>query len=143
MTPSPVLRVTRARARLQPIRSRFEKGESFWINPDVGLNAGRNAFGRSPPPGEGWFRSAPALVDPPGLDLLPSDDWQQLYLRSREIPWAPLGQGMLTVAVLSVALLALFAPVRRVRPNWQMVFLGGGFMLLETKAGVQLGMVLV
>ena len=135
-----VLLVSRDPARLQPIRSRFEKGESLWINPDVGLNAGRNAFGRSPPPGEGWFRSAPALVDTTGLDLLPSDDWPQLYLRSREIPWAPLGQGMLTVAVLSVALLALFAPVRRVRPNWQMFFLGAGFMLLETKAVVHMAL---
>lgn len=127
-------------ARLKPIWQRFEKGESYWINHDVGEHAAFNAFRRTAPPGEGWFRAAPALVDTAGLDLLPSDDWPQLYLRSREIPWSPVGQGMLTVAVLSIALLALFAPVRRVRPNWQMFFLGAGFMLLETKAVVHMAL---
>ena len=47
-----------------------------------------------------------------GIDLLPSDDWPQLYLREREIPWAPIGQGMLVVALLSLAILLAFAPAR-------------------------------
>ena len=34
----------------------------------------------------------------------------------------------------------LFAPVRRVRPNGQMFFLGAGFMLLETKGVVHMAL---
>jgi hypothetical protein len=44
---------------------------------------------------------------------------------------------MLAVAVLSLLILLAFAPARRVRPNWQMFFLGAGFMLLETKSIIQ------
>src|SRR5712691_1267449 len=126
--------------RLEAIRARFEKGESFWINPEPRMNEAINAFGTAAPPGPFWHRSAPAQVDLGGIDLLPSDDWPQLYLRSREIPWSPIGQGMLAVAVLSLVILLAFAPVRRVRPNWQMFFLGAGFMLLETKAVVHMAL---
>jgi hypothetical protein len=126
--------------RLEAIRARFEKGESFWINPEPRMNEAINAFGTAAPPGPFWHRSAPAQVDLGGIDLLPSDDWPQLYLRSREIPWSPIGQGMLAVAVLSLVILLAFAPVRRLRPNWQMFFLGAGFMLLETKAVVHMAL---
>jgi spermidine synthase len=126
--------------RLEAIRARFEKGESFWIHPEPRMNAAINAFGTAAPPGPFWHRSAPAQVDLGGIDLVPSDDWPQLYLRSREIPWSPIGQGMLAVAVLSLVILLAFAPVRRVRPNWQMFFFGAGFMLLETKAVVHMAL---
>src|SRR5712691_6303964 len=126
--------------RLEAIRARFEKGESFWINPEPRMNEAINAFSTDAPPGPFWHRSAPAQVDLGGIDLLPSDDWPQLYLRSREIPWSPIGQGMLAVAVLSLVILLAFAPVRRVRPNWQMFFLGAGFMLIETKAVVHMAL---
>jgi spermidine synthase len=126
--------------RLEAIRTKFEKGESFWIHPEPPMNEAINGFGASAPPGPFWHRSRPAQVDLGGIDLLPSDDWPQLYLRSREIPWSPIGQGMLTVAVLSLAILLAFAPVRRVRLNWQMFFLGAGFMLLETKAVVHMAL---
>jgi len=126
--------------RLEAIRARFEKGESFWIHPEPRMNEAINAFGTAAPPGPFWHRSVPAQVDLGGIDLVPSDDWPQLYLRSREIPWSPIGQGMLAVAVLSLAILLAFAPVRRVRLNWQMFFLGAGFMLLETKAVVHMAL---
>jgi spermidine synthase len=126
--------------RLQAIRARFEKGESFWIHPETRMNEAINAFGTAAPPGPFWRRGAPAQVDLGGIDLLPSDDWPQLYLRSREIPWSPIGQGILAVAVLSLVILLAFAPVRRVRPHWQMFFLGAGFMLLETKAVVHMAL---
>jgi hypothetical protein len=41
---------------------------------------------------------------------------------------------------LSVLILALVSPVRRVGPNWQMFFLGAGFMLLETKGVVHMAL---
>jgi hypothetical protein len=126
--------------RLQAIRARFEKGESFWIHPKPPMNEAINAFRTTAPAGEDWLRSAPARVDLGGIDLLPSDDWPQLYLRGREIPWAPIGQGMVVIALLSLAILLAFAPVRRLRPNWQMFFLGAGFMLLETKGVVHMAL---
>jgi hypothetical protein len=119
--------------RLEAIRARFAKGENFWLHPKPPMNEAINAFRTTAPAGDDWYRSAPAQVDLGGIDLLPSDDWPQLYLRDRTIPWAPIGQGMLVIALLSLAILLAFAPLRRAPPNWQMFFLGAGFMLLETK----------
>ena len=49
-------------------------------------------------------------------------------------------RGMAIVGVLSLLILLIFAPVRRVRPNGQMFFLGAGFMLLETKGVVHMAL---
>ncbi len=126
--------------RLDAIKARFEKGESFWVNVNPQLNAPIDAFRRAAPEGDEWHRVGRTQVLPGKVEPFPSDDWPQLYLRSREIPWAPIGQGMLAVALLSAALLAVFAPVRGVRLNWQMFFLGAGFMLLETKGVVHMAL---
>ena len=123
--------------RLAAIRERFEKG-SFWLHEQPWRNEKVNGFGNEPP-GEGWNRVAPSQVVARST-LLPSDDWPQLYLSEREIPWAPIGQGMLVIAVLSVVLLLAFAPVRSLRLDWRMFFLGAGFMLLETKAVVHMAL---
>lgn len=125
--------------RLEAIRAKFEKGESFWIHPQTPRNEAINAF-RTASPGEHWHRIAPVQVELAGVDLLPSDDWPQLYLRGREIPWSPIGQGMLAVALLSLVILLAFAPLRGLRLNWQMFFLGAGFMLLETKGVVHMAL---
>jgi hypothetical protein len=99
-----------------------------------------NGFSKTAPPGGGWISLAAARVPLGNAGPLPSDDWPQLYLRGREIPWAPIGQGLLTVALLSAAILFAFAPRRRLRMNWQMFFLGAGFMLLETKGVVHMAL---
>jgi len=125
--------------RLEAIRSKFYKGESFWINSAPPENEAIDAFRVAAPAGE-WHKISPAQVDLASDDRTPSDDWPQLYLRSAEIPWSPIGQGMVAVAVLSLAILLAFAPVRRVRPNWRMFFLGAGFMLLETKGVVHMAL---
>jgi SAM-dependent methyltransferase len=70
---------------------------------------------------------------------LPTDDWPQLYLRNRTIPTVNL-RGMALIAALSVVILLAFAPVRRVRPDGRMFFLGAGFMLLETKGVVHMAL---
>jgi len=124
--------------RLAPIRAAFEKGD-FWLHAYPPRNQDTNGYRREAP-GPDWHALGPTRVDLGGARLLPSDDWPQLYLRTREIPWAPIGQGMLAVALISVALLLAFAPARRVRPNWQMFFLGAGFMLIETKAVVHMAL---
>jgi hypothetical protein len=116
----------------------FERHGSFWLNPEAPKSAALNGF-RAAPPGADWHRVAPATTVA-GAALLPSDDWPHLYLRSRAIPWAPIGQGMLTMALLALVLLAAFAPLARVRPNAQMFFLGAGFMLLETKGVVHMAL---
>jgi SAM-dependent methyltransferase len=127
--------------RLEGIRVAFEQRGSLWMNADAKLNDAINGFRPAAPDRNGqWARIAPAQVELTGEELLPSDDWPQLYLRDKAIPWAPIGQGMLTIAVLSLAIVLVFAPVRRVRPNPQMFFLGAGFMLLETKGVVHMAL---
>src|SRR5262249_36916151 len=49
-------------------------------------------------------------------------------------------RGMALVAILSIIILYTFAPVRAVRPNFRMFFLGAGFMLLETKGVVHMAL---
>jgi spermidine synthase len=125
--------------RLERIRARFEKGERFWMHPEPPRNESVNGFAAAAPGAE-WHPFRPSQVDLRGIDLLPSDDWPQLYLRGREIPWAPIGQGILVVAALSLVILLAFAPARLARPSWQMFFLGAGFMLLETKGVVHMAL---
>ena len=81
-----------------------------------------------------------AAVDTSTTRLLPTDDWPFLYLKERGIPFKPSLTGMGLIAVLSVVILLTFAPVRRVRPNGRMFFLGAGFMLLETRGVVQMAL---
>jgi hypothetical protein len=88
---------------------------------------------------EHWWKIAPAAVETRGIGPLPSDDWPFLYLRTNMIPGLNL-RGILIVAVLSLAILARFAPPATTRPNGRMFFLGAGFMLLETKGVVHLAL---
>jgi hypothetical protein len=114
----------------------------FWINQRPEANLPVNGYGLRAPNGEAdgkWLQLGPASVDTTGIDLLPSDNWPFLYLRDRTIPHINI-RGMLLVALLSAAILMLFAPVRTSRINWQMFFLGAGFMLLETKGVVHMAL---
>src|SRR5574341_952834 len=97
--------------RLEAMRARFEKGDSFWIQPALPVHDPGHRFGATAP-GPDWHKIAPSKVLS-GADLVPSDDWPHLYLRAREIPWGPIGQGMVTIALLSLAILFAFAPPRR------------------------------
>ena len=74
-----------------------------------------------------------------GINFLPTDDWPFLYLREPTIPGLNL-RWIAMVAVLSLVILFLYAPVRTFKPNGQMFFLGAGFMLLETKGVVQMAL---
>jgi len=124
------------------IRSSFALKGSFWSYKNAIVNLGVNGFGQKPPRGlvdDGVSRIAPARVDTSRVVCLPSDDWPFLYLREPVIP-ALNARGMVIVAVLSLALLAAFAPVRTVRLNGRMFFLGAGFMLLETKGVVHMAL---
>lgn len=126
--------------RLEAIRARFAQGDFFWLKEPPPASVAVNALRREAPPGDGWVRMRPARVDLQDIGPLPSDDWPQLYLRDREIPWAPVGQGMLVMALLSAAIMLLFVPRQRGAFNPQMFFLGAGFMLLETKGVVHMAL---
>jgi spermidine synthase len=126
-------------ARLQAIRASYERERNFWVHPAVAQTEAANGF-RPAPPGPDWHKAAPARVEKSADGLVPSDDWPHLYLRAREIPWAPIGQGLALVAALSLLILFAFAPLAQVRPNAQMFFLGAGFMLLEAKAVVHMAL---
>jgi spermidine synthase len=129
---------------LEAIRHSLESGLSFWSHIQPRFNAATNGFSLVPPEVAGaapmsWFRIAPADVVTTGIGPLPTDDWPFLYLREASVPNLNR-RGMLIVAVLSLAILLAFAPVRSARPNGQMFFLGAGFMLLETKGVVHMAL---
>jgi len=127
-------------ARLEAIRASYRRHHNFWLNPYTAQTEAVNGFAAQPPAAAGWHMASPARVELPAQIALPSDDWPQLYLRSHAIPWAPIGQGMVVIAVLSLLILFAFAPPARVPPNLQMFFLGAGFMLLETKGVVHMAL---
>ncbi len=129
---------------LEAIRAKFEEKSSFWLSERPLDNEKVNAFGTEPPklsgqPAGRWQRIAPCRVDTAGIDRIATDDWPFLYLREATVPRLNL-RGMAIVAALSLVLLLAFAPVRTLRPNGQMFFLGAGFMLLETKSVVHMAL---
>jgi SAM-dependent methyltransferase len=126
---------------LTAINHQFEEHQSFWVTSNVSATG----FGPQPPMiagsngDEDWQKVAPSTVDTTGINELPSDNWPFLYLRGKTIPGINL-RSMALIGGLSLALIYMFSPVRRVRPNWQMFFLGAGFMLLETKSVVHMAL---
>jgi SAM-dependent methyltransferase len=124
---------------LARIRQQFER-HSFWINNQPATNDAINGFSVEPPSTSArWNRIRPAAVGVRSGERLPTDDWPFLYLRDPVVPAVNL-RGILLMAALSLAVLFVFAPVRRAAPNWPMFFMGAGFMLLETKSVVHLAL---
>jgi SAM-dependent methyltransferase len=134
------------------IRSRLLRDQFYWLGPQPDYNCSENGYGPAPPgirPGRaaddsagptGQFKKIGlAQVDVSAIGPLPTDDWPFLYLRRKMIPALNV-RGMAIVAALSLVILFSFAPVRHVRPNGQMFFLGAGFMLLETKGVVHMAL---
>ena len=133
----------------------FANRQFFWLHDVPAIGEKTFSFGANPPGNdERWRRIGPARIVDNGAthaaSLLPADDWPFLYLQQRVIPWLNL-RGMLMIAVLSLAMLWVFAPraatlqasesgVQAPRFNAQMFFLGAGFMLLETKSVVHMAL---
>jgi spermidine synthase len=151
--------------KVEAIKKKFETDKTFWSNFKPSENLYVNGFRELPPDDGQWWRpvqpSTVITAQPAdiasrspeerrayaALTLLPNDNWPQLYLQSKAIPWKPNGQGMVVVAAMSVLILIGFTfPVwfgknrRGGRPNGQMFFLGAGFMLLETKGVVHMAL---
>lgn len=115
-------------------------GNFFWLNQQPSLNETVNAFSAKPPTdAPAWQPIGPAIVDVRPDESLPRDDWPFLYLRDRLVPAVNV-RGLVLIAIFSLSLLLAFSPRRRLRPNWNMFFLGAGFMLLETKGVVHLAL---
>jgi hypothetical protein len=129
---------------LDAIRAKFDEKKYFWASDKPSANETLNAYGPQAPPPTGsepgaWQKIGPAQVDTSGIDSLATDDWPFLYLRKPMIPGLDQ-RWIVMVAVLSLGILFLYAPVRTIKPNGQMFFLGAGFMLLETKGVVQMAL---
>jgi hypothetical protein len=73
-----------------------------------------------------------------GRSLAPAtDDWPFPYLTSRRIPTFYL-QWLTAIAIASILVVrAASGPLRRLAPNLDLAFMGGAFLLLETKNIVQ------
>jgi SAM-dependent methyltransferase len=137
-----VLAGDRASSVLEAIRSQFASKSFYWLNLRPGSSAVKSGFGPIPPGetrGQAYVKVGPADVELTGIERVPIDDWPFLYLREPTIPALSL-RGMAIVAVLSLAILFAFAPVRLARPSGRMFFLGAGFMLLETKGLVHMAL---
>jgi SAM-dependent methyltransferase len=133
------------------IANAFAAHGRFWLSKVPPMNLGIDGFALQPaslPADEQplWQRIAPtALVHDKGTPSLATDDWPFLYLRGRLIPDLTLRSTIL-MAVIGLVMIYLFLPKGSgafdgdSRIYGRMFFLGAGFMLLETKAVVQLAL---
>jgi len=127
------------------IAQEFNEKEFYWVKGKDFLDDPNTVgFGPAKPQSladvDDVLQIGPATVDSAEpAKIMPNDNWPFLYLQGRLLPWLTV-RGMAVIAVLSAALLMLFAPVKTIRFNWTMFFLGAGFMLLETKSVVHLAL---
>jgi SAM-dependent methyltransferase len=126
------------------IRKALDEKKYFWLNEKPSRSEGVEGYGPEPPmvagvPPESWQKIGAAEVETTGIGPLPTDDWPFLYLHEPTVPGVNL-RGILMIAALSLVVLFAFAPVRTIRPNGQMFFLGAGFMLLEAKGVVHMAL---
>jgi hypothetical protein len=146
-----------------PIKEAFGRRPEYWLRSDRSSNpstpngfdlstaaAGAARAAQSATNDTPWIRFAPTTVIQPEAALrLPTDAWPFLYLRRPMIPDLNL-RGMAIMGVLGALLVLPF--VRRPATSLasgggsgfsflaHMFFLGAGFMLIETKAVVQMAL---
>jgi spermidine synthase len=138
-----------------PVRSAFASSENkFWVplNKAIRLDTPCR-FSPEPPPAEDgtqWVALRTAAVEESGGSLRPAtDEWPFLYTRQPAIPSYVL-RGMGLMLVLSVVLWLIYRPRREAAapvaagPDGGLLLraflLGAGFMLIETKAVVQMAL---
>ncbi len=127
------------------IADAFARHPNFWLASVPPQNLNIDGFTLDPkalPPGEArkFERIAPSKVDY-GRDLsFATDDWPFLYLHSRLIPNLTL-RSIALLGTLGIGFVWFFLPKgSRLGLNSRMFFLGAAFMLLETKAVVQMAL---
>lgn len=140
---------------VRPVRASFESsGNRFWVprnrpvHPDTPCRFGPEA----PPAADGteWAALRTAVVEDSGGALRPAtDEWPFLYTRQPAIPTYVL-RGMGLMVLLSVVLWLVYRPRREEAAPvaagsdtgllLRAFLLGAGFMLIETKAVVQMAL---
>jgi SAM-dependent methyltransferase len=130
----------------RPIAEAFAARKNFWLNTLPARNLGIDGFDVQPdalPAAEraDWQQIAPTtIVHQAGNPRSATDDWPFLYLHDKLIPDLNV-RSMVILGVLGVAMVCIFLPKGRgIRFDRRMFFLGAAFMLLETKAVVQLAL---
>jgi SAM-dependent methyltransferase len=124
----------------------FKQHDAFWLNVSPPENLTANGFaplaelaadGKT----DRWLKIAPTrlVVDNAAETGATSDDWPFLYISGKFIPSLTV-RSMIVMGVLGVAMVYLFMPKGRLRIDNRMFFLGAAFMLLETKAVVQMAL---
>jgi SAM-dependent methyltransferase len=128
------------------IADAFKQHDAFWLNVSPPENLTANGFaplaelaadGKT----DRWLKIAPTrlVVDNAAETGATSDDWPFLYISGKFIPSLTV-RSMIVMGVLGVAMVYLFMPKGRLRIDNRMFFLGAAFMLLETKAVVQMAL---
>ena len=130
----------------QRIPLAFKQHGTFWLNSLPTENLTVNGFaGRGSSTHGTWEPIAPTtlIADQASSSQLTTDDWPFLYVSDRMIPSLTI-RSMLLLGGLGIGMVLLFMPRRAgmggLRINVRMFFLGAAFMLLETKAVVQMAL---
>lgn len=84
-------------------------------------------------------QAVPMQFAPSSL-VLPTDDWPQLYLEGRKVPYDYLIALTILLAI-SVVLIRWGVSGARFKFHAQLFLLGAGFMLIETKSITELGLI--
>lgn len=133
----------------EPFKAAFARHPAYYLKIDVATTPETpNGFTQdaSVKNESGWQRFGIAQVIQPAESLkLPTDNWPFLYLRRPMVPEVTV-RGIVLMAGLALALVFCLMPRGQGRAaDWrsdlQMLLLGAGFMLLESKAVVQMALV--
>jgi SAM-dependent methyltransferase len=121
------------------IANAFAEHKDFWLASVPPQNLDIDGFTVDPKtlPAEKFERIAPSAVDYSTNPSFATDDWPFLYLHHRLIPNLTL-RSMVLLGVLGIGFVWFFMPKGRIALDSRMFFLGAAFMLLETKAVVQM-----
>ena len=127
------------------IADAFAQHKNFWLDTVPVRNLDLDGFklqpeAIAPDQRRDLERISPTTLIHDGGDVLSTnDDWPFLYLRGKLIPDLTI-RSMVILALLGVGMVYLFLPKGRIALNGRMFFLGAAFMLLETRAVVQMAL---
>ncbi len=127
------------------IAKAFVQHKNFWLNTAPPQNLEIDGFALHPeamaPDQRRHFEriSPTTLIHDGGEVQSTSDDWPFLYLRGRLIPDLTI-RSMVILGLVGLGMVYLFLPKGRIAINGRMFFLGAAFMLLETRAVVQMAL---
>jgi len=123
----------------------FAQHKKFWLDTVPVRNLGVDGFAlqpetMAPDQQRNLERISPTtLIHDGGEVVTTSDEWPFLYLRGKLIPNLTI-RSMVVLGLLGLGMVYLFLPKGRIAINGRMFFLGAAFMLLETRAVVQMAL---